>query len=161
MVPGISTPYDELPIEVRRENWGWFGEPWWSWICYGEDGQLLTDMHKPFPAGETCLHCGEPFDEAAGDSGQAMPCVRASGQTEVRHAHRECSLRSVVGPIAHLERRCHCHGGSNETPGLSLRQDALAVQDWVRVHGAAAAVQDGEGRTGPSGGEPGAARGTL
>ena len=33
------TPYDALPLKVRRENWGWFGEPWWSYVCYGEDGR--------------------------------------------------------------------------------------------------------------------------
>lgn len=137
----ISTPYDDLPIEVRRENWGWFGEPWWSYICYGEDGQLLTDMRKPFPAGESCLHCGEVFDQAAGDSGQAMPCILAAGRSEIRHAHKECSLRSVIGSLAHLEGRCHCYGGSNETPGLTAREEAVRVWEWVQVHGAAAAAR--------------------
>ena len=51
----MSTPYDDIPIEVRRENWGWFGEPWWSFICYDEDGRLIAEMEKPFPLGENCL----------------------------------------------------------------------------------------------------------
>lgn len=139
-MPDITAPYDELPIEVRRANWGWFGQPWWSYICYGENGELLEDMRKPFPAGESCLHCGEVFDQAAGDSGQAMPCLTADG-TVIRHAHRECSLRSVVGSLAHLERRCRCHGGSTETPGLTKREEAVRVWEWVKRHGAAAAAR--------------------
>lgn len=130
----ISTPYDDMPIEVRRANWGWFGEPWPSGVCYGENGELIAEMRKPFPAGESCLHCGEPFSEAAGDSGQAMPFA-AAGDPQIVHVHKECMLREVIGPLAHLQGRCSCQGGSNETPGLTRRQDALAVWDWAMQHG--------------------------
>ena len=131
----MTTPYDDMPIEALRENFGWFGPPWWSWICYGEDGGLNEEIRKPFPAGESCLHCEEPFDEAAGDSGQAMPCYTTAGFS-IRHVHKECQLRTGIGSIAHLEKRCHCHGGQgNETPGMTRRQDALAVWEWVRAHG--------------------------
>jgi hypothetical protein len=122
----VTTPYDGLPVEVRRANWGWFGEPWWSFICFDEDGRLIEEMRKPFPAGESCLLCGEPFDEAAGDSGQAMPSPDG-----IRHAHKECQLMSVVGSLAHHEGRCRCHGGTGETPGMTLRQEALEV--WRRL----------------------------
>lgn len=132
----IQTPYDAMPIEARRANWGWFGEPWPSGVCYGEDGQLIEEMRKPFPAGESCLYCGEPFSEAAGDAGQAMPFAAADGPRIV-HVHKECMLREVLGPLAHLQGRCGCQGGSTETPGLTQRQDALAVWDWVRQHGVA------------------------
>lgn len=77
--------HDSLPVEVRRENWGWFGEPWWSFTCYDEDGQLIDEMRKPFPAGEKCLLCDEEFSEAAGDSGQAVPAVRAGGRPSPRY----------------------------------------------------------------------------
>ena len=128
------TPYDDLPLEIRRANWGWFGPPWPSGICYGEDGRLREEMRKPFSAGESCLYCGEAFSEAAGDSGQAMPFMPASGVPEIRHVHKECMLREVLGPLAYLEGRCRCQGGSNETPGLTLRQDAQAVWEWVQRH---------------------------
>lgn len=131
----IRTPYDDLPINVRRVNWGWFGPPWWSYICYDEAGRLIEEMRKPFPAGEKCLHCDEMFDEAAGDSGQAFPCHTTEGSS-IRHAHKECSMRNVVGPLAHLHGRCVCQGGpSTETPGMTLRQEALAVWTWVQQHG--------------------------
>lgn len=133
------TPYDDLPVEVRRANWGWFGPPWWSYVCYGEDGRLLEEMRKPFPAGESCLFCGEEFDEAAGDSGTAMPALthRGTGDepgAEICHVHKECMIRMVTGGLAHHEGRCSCHGGSNEPPGMSLRQEALEV--WRRHHDA-------------------------
>ena len=51
----MSTPYDDIPIEVRREQWGWFGVPWWSYVCFDEDGRLIAEMEKPFPLGENCL----------------------------------------------------------------------------------------------------------
>lgn len=123
------TPYDSLSVEVRREAWGWFGEPWPSYVCFDEAGRLVEEMRKPFPAGELCLYCNEVFDQAAGDSGQAFPCHTTEGST-IQHAHKECALRSVVGGLAHLEGRCRCHGGTGETPGMTLRQEALEV--WRR-----------------------------
>jgi hypothetical protein len=128
----IRTPYDDLPIEVRRENWGWFGDPWPSGICFTDDDQLREDMRKPFPSGESCLYCVEEFNEAAGDSGQAMPCATEGGATIV-HVHKECAFRQVAGGLAHHEGRCRCHGGTDYgTPGMTLRQEALEV--WRRLH---------------------------
>ena len=128
----MSTPYDDIQIEVRRESQGWFGEPWPSGICYAEDGRLIEEMCKPFPSGENCLHCDEPFSEEAGDSGQAMPCVKADGTTKIRHVHKECQFREVAGPLAHHERTCRCYGGeTSETPGMTRRQEALEV--WRRM----------------------------
>jgi hypothetical protein len=136
MMPGVNSPYDTLPLEVRRESWGWFGQPWWSHICYDEDGRLLEEMRKPFPAGEDCMYCGEMLNKAAGDSGQAMPCHTTEGNS-IRHAHKECRMRQGLGGLAHLEGRCRCHGGTDyETPGMTARQEALAVWAWVQEHGA-------------------------
>lgn len=132
------TLYDDLPVEVRRDNWGWFGPPWWSYVCYDEDGGLLEETRKPFPAGESCLLCGEPFDEAAGDSGQATPVITGplteagdEADVEIRHSHKECQFMNVVGSLAHQEGRCSCYGGSGETAqGMTYRQEALEV--WRR-----------------------------
>ena len=41
----MSTPYDDIPIEVRRESQGWFGEPWPSGVCYG-DGRLIEARYE-------------------------------------------------------------------------------------------------------------------
>jgi hypothetical protein len=139
----MSTPYDDIPIAVRRENWGWFGEPWWSFICYDEDGRLIGELRKPFPVGESCLHCDEPFSEAAGDSGQAMPCPGG-----IRHVHKECQFREIAGPLAHHEHTCRCYGGeTSATPGMTRRQEALEV--WRRME--AGVLFSGNGhRTSPS-----------
>lgn len=124
----MTTPYDDIPIEVRRDRSGWFGEPWWSYVCYDETGKLIEDMRKPFPAGESCLLCGEQLDEAAGDSGKAMPGP-AAGQ--VSHAHKECLLMTTVGSLAHHEGHCHCQGGDGHVPGMTHRQEAVEV--WRRM----------------------------
>lgn len=125
----MSTPYDDLPIEVRRENWGWFGEAWPSGVCYDEAGRLITEMRKPFPSGEACLLCEEEF--TPGDSGQAMPFLGGDGGG-IRHVHKECQFMNVTGPLGHLERRCRCYGSdSSETPGMTRRQEALEV--WRRM----------------------------
>lgn len=115
-----------------REAFGWFGEPWDSGVCYDDDGTLRSDVHKTFPAGESCFYCGEPFSEEAGDSGKAMPCTTADGTARIVHVHKECMLREVIGPLAHHEGRCHCHGGEgNGTPGMTLREEAIEV--WRRM----------------------------
>lgn len=135
------TPYATLPIEVRRVNWGWFGEPWWSYVCYDEAGRIITEMRKPFPAGEKCLYCDEAFDETAGDSGQAFPC-HAAGGSSVRHAHKECSLRNVTGSVACLE------GHHRHETGLTWRQEAVAVWAWVQEHGQPAGAGQPRGEPG-------------
>jgi len=125
------TTYDNLPIEVRRANFGWFGEPWWSYVCYDEAGKLIEEMRKPFPVGESCLYCREPFSEAAGDSGQAMPFGKADGTACIIHTHKECQFMNVVGPLAHHEGNCRCHGGDGRVPDMTVRQEALEV--WRRM----------------------------
>ena len=129
MTDVIRTPYDDLPAGVRRANWGWFGEPWPSGICYDEDGRLITEMRKPFPGGEKCLYCDEVLDEAAGDNGQAMPFGRADGSASIIHVHKECMMREVTGSVACLE------GHHHRETGLTRRQEALAAWDWVQQHG--------------------------
>jgi len=121
--------YDEIPIEVRRANWGWFGDPWPSGVCYDEDGQLIEEMRKPFPTGESCLYCGEAFDEAAGDNGQAMPFAVSAVKARVIHVHKECMLREVTGSVACLE------GHHRHETGQTRRQEALAAWAWVQTHG--------------------------
>ena len=125
----MTTPYDTIPIEVRRANWGWFGEPWPSGICYDEDDRLIEEMRKPFPYGERCLYCSEKFDEAAGDNGQAMPLGLADGTVTVIHVHKECMMRNVVGSVACLE------GHHHHDTGQSIREEALAAWAWVAEHG--------------------------
>jgi hypothetical protein len=59
-------------------------------------------------------------------------------------AHRECSLRCVLGGIGHLMDHAHfCGEMRDPDAGLSYRHSALLVDTWVHVMGieAAAAIQ--------------------
>ena len=108
---------------------GWFGDPWPSGVCYDDDWRLREEQQRPFPVGEACLYCEEPFE--TGDSGQALPFLAGDGPPRIVYVHKECQFREVAGPLAHLEKRCPCYGGpSNETPGMTARQEAMEV--WRR-----------------------------
>lgn len=122
----MTTPYDDIPIETRRLNWGWFGDPWPSGICYDDDDRLREEMRKEPPVGEDCVLCGEPIEP--GQSGQAMPHLTATGPV-VRHVHRECMLREVLGPPEHLDGRCVCR--DPDRPERSYREEALEL--WART----------------------------
>lgn len=63
-----------------------------------------------------CSWCAEPVraDEQHRNFLQAM--------------HVECGLRSIVGSVAHQERRCACFGGAEEdNPNLTKRENAQAA----------------------------------
>ena len=102
----------------------YFGKPWPSDICD-------TGQQRPTPVGQECAHCAVPIEEE--DRGTFMPCITREG-AQLLPWHRECSMRSVVGSVAHLEGRCSCCGGVNE-PGpqtpQELRTEALEV--WHRI----------------------------
>jgi len=98
-----------------REAFGWFGIPWWSGICYDDDGRLTEEMRKEFPTGETCYICEELFDETAGESGTAIPSPEG-----IRHTHKECMLLEIIGPV------------DRPGMGMSIRQTALEVWQGFR-----------------------------
>lgn len=90
---------------------GWFGaRPRWA---------DPDDTPDPVPVGVSCLYCGEAI--AAGNSGS----LYTSGQA----IHYACELRSVVGSVAHQQRRCSCYGGTapHLEPGQTRYQAALAA----------------------------------
>jgi hypothetical protein len=137
----MNLPYDDMPVEVRRMNWGWWGEPWPSGVCLKQDengADILPyewdwDMNVPVPLGEKCFDCGDEIKE--GDQGQRMPYGGSDG-LRIVNSHKECLLRNVMGPLAHLEKRCRCYGGTDhDTPGLTKRQEAQAVWNWIKEHG--------------------------
>lgn len=100
-----------------------FGEPWPSGVCdYG--------VQVPTPIGELCLHCDEPIEE--GQQGTFMFDLHGGR----RPTHRECSLRSVLGGIAHMRRTCSCFGGTDDPDGgMPYRRSALLVWAYVLEHG--------------------------
>jgi hypothetical protein len=112
----------------------WFGVPWWSYICYTEDGRLMTETRVERPLGEPCLGCKEPVSET--DDGILIPYYDGTNAGLVP-LHKECNLRSVVGGIKHVMGECRYVGDCNENrpAGMTLREEANAVWDWVGRHG--------------------------
>lgn len=55
-------------------------------------------------------------------------------------AHRECSLRSVLGGIGHLIDHAHFCRGVGPDADLDYRTSALMVDVWVSRKGLAAAA---------------------
>lgn len=110
----------------------WFGPKW--------DAPITDDSPecKP-PLGEKCIQCQEPILE--GERGVTMPYLTIDDKTREylnrRGAvHLECHMRSVLGDVAHLERRCICFGGDDhdETDGRSYRDGARDVMTWLAEH---------------------------
>lgn len=140
---------DDMPVATRRHNWGWWGDPWPSGICYKQDPVTGTDvlplqwdweMQREFPLGEKCMWCHEEI--VPGDSGSSMPQMKGGydgipATVEIGFQHKECGLRQVLGSYKHLTGNCPGDGSCHAEPddGMTLRQDALAVWEWNRRHG--------------------------
>lgn len=104
----------------------WFGERY--------DAPLYADTEQvPVPVGEFCLYCHEPIEK--GDDGFMIPYV---GEVikEVPY-HRECQMRSILGSVAHQQRRCTCFGGSgtDHDDGMRPRDGARAALRYFEEHG--------------------------
>jgi hypothetical protein len=108
----------------------YFGERWPAGVC--EDG-----IQVPTPVGEPCELCGE--DVEPGDQGSFIGAMRGEEGQWVTHlgpAHRECSLREVLGGIGHLQNHVYwCSEMHDPNGGRTRRQSALEVWEWVREHG--------------------------
>jgi hypothetical protein len=89
------------------------------------------------PVGALCQWCKEPIAE--GDSGVAWGRQLADPSPEqpAVFEHLECFQRSILGSVAHVQRRCSCYvPGATESdpPELTLRQAAkLAVEEFQRL----------------------------
>ncbi len=98
----------------------WFGRSWGAPCCE-------PHLHGPTPIGEPCAWCAEPIAED--DSGLIMLYV-GGDRVRLRPLHAECQARSVLGSIAHVQRRCTCFGGpedDGDPPHLSRREAAKLV----------------------------------
>lgn len=120
----------------------WFGEPWpEDWREHGRAPVCADDAERvPVPVGEPCLHCVEVIGPS--DQGTLMPCIEQGPHglaAVLRPVHAECLLRMTLGGPAHLMGLCSCHGGDADVQdpdlGMSPRDAARAVRDWVQAHG--------------------------
>jgi hypothetical protein len=107
---------------------GWvgkyFGPPWPSGVC--EEGTQVDT-----PVGFACALCDEKMVD--GDRGSFM------GTTEPPYfgpVHRECSLRSVLGGIGHIQNHLvWCVEKRDPDAGFPYRKSSQLVWDWVQEHG--------------------------
>lgn len=86
----------------------------------------------PTPAGVACGHCGELIEPNA--DGFVLPLVtlREDGASVAGDMalHRNCHLRTVVGSVAHQQRRCSCYVPGvvdEDPPGMTPREAADAA----------------------------------
>lgn len=87
-----------------------------------------------------CAHCQEPI--LPGED-LAEITIADSAAT---NAHRECTLRIVLGGIGHLIDHAHfCGGELGPDAGLDYRTSALMVDVWVHRKGIKAmALMEGD-----------------
>jgi hypothetical protein len=75
-----------------------------------------------------CIYCHEPV----------LPKEESPIGPLGAHLHHECSFRSIIGSVAHIEQRCSCYvDGSTESdpPAMSLREGArAALSAYQRLH---------------------------
>lgn len=114
----------------ERRFGSFFGEAWPSGIC-DEGFQVET------PVGEQCELCGEVV--VPGDQGSFIGTMTGEeGNLMVRLApvHRECSLRSALGGIGHIQDHAYWCGQMRDPDGgRGFRTSALMVWDWVAERG--------------------------
>ena len=102
----------------------WFGSTPFAMIC-------TPESQVEVPIGTTCQWCGESISEF--DLGFRAAHLGMT-KMEYRSWHRECFLRTMSGPVAHVRRQCSCYGGkvSHDIIGLSRRKEAkLASELWL------------------------------
>ncbi len=100
-----------------RNLGSFFGEPWPSGVCD-------TGIQVPTPVGEECILCETSIQE--GQQGSFM-----GSEKGLVPAHKECSMRSVLGGIGHqLDHEHWCLEKGDPDMGLSYRESALQVWDY-------------------------------
>lgn len=117
-----------------------FGPPWDAPIYDEavEDGAVAET-----PIGQPCNWCQEPIVE--GDSGIMLTAWDVSGKAKRVPLHKECELRSVLGSLGHMMRKCSCYVTDkrlavDDPPHLTRREAAKAAWDffysgeWVKLN---------------------------
>lgn len=112
-----------MTLPETRFFGAYFGEPWPSGVC--DEGTQVA-----MPLGENCELCGEHI--IPGDQGSFIGKVDGG----LGPVHKECSLRSVLGGIGHLDHHNYwCVKNHDPDGGFSYRESALQVWKWVADHG--------------------------
>lgn len=83
------------------------------------DAPATDDATKADLTGRHCTACGEEI--AASDDAVRMGS----------YFHTECWIRSGLGDVMHLERRCLCFGGTEHDDEGTYREQSQRALDWV------------------------------
>jgi hypothetical protein len=107
----------------------WFGKDWMPTMALFSSSvfrMIVASLEMPAPKNATCLHCKEPIVHT--DSGMEYP--------DGGYAHKNCHMRQIIGPVAHIEKKCGCYvpGSTEGDPaGMTDREAAdAAVAAWER-----------------------------
>jgi len=94
-------------------------------------------MPTRLPGPGECSYCIEEMDPD-----YVPPNGAEQAYCDGRPAHNECALRSALGGIGHLTNHDHwCKVVGDPDAGLSYRESAELVYQWVREHGIEKAVE--------------------
>lgn len=82
----------------------------------------------------TCAWCDEPI--LCGDDSHETAGLDEDGAPVGHHWHADCFMRTFLGSVAHLQKRCSCYveGSQEDDPAeLTSREAATAaVNLWAR-----------------------------
>lgn len=105
----------------------YFGEAWPSGVC--DEGRQV-----PTPVGELCCYCGELIE--ADHQGTFIANGYDPQLPSFLPQHKECSLRSVMGGIGHIEDHARwCLKEHDPDGARTPRQSSLEVWEWVQRNG--------------------------
>lgn len=83
------------------------------------------------PIGTRCVHCLEHItkdDEGLYVLGHE---IDTACMWEVMAIHKECHCRTLIGSLAHVQKKCRCYTSESPvghiTENMTLRQEAIAV----------------------------------
>lgn len=101
----------------------WFGDSWDANIC---DPQHKIDI----PLDAKCCWCDEGFDAES----QGVRIVSYGSDTPYAFYHVCCFLRSTIGSLGHLQKKCSCFGGNEEDPPeMTKREAAVAATRYFAL----------------------------
>jgi hypothetical protein len=106
-----------VAAEGELKEMPWFGT---DWTVRPETERRSGWCETLRPVNAHCYHCVEPIEPT--DSGMQYP--------DGEYAHRNCFLRQILGPVAHIEQRCSSYVRDSEEgdpEGLTPRQAANAA----------------------------------
>jgi hypothetical protein len=78
-----------------------------------------------------CRWCEENIEELKIAKRLPRIYIDCTKTTEFDYYHMECLVRSIIGSVAHQDRRCPCYGGVDGEPeDLTKRENAISAYQY-------------------------------